>query len=212
MGQYYRPTIVAPDGRIMSLDTHTFDSGAKLTEHSWISNELVNAAYSLILDSPKRVAWIGDYALDPYDRESDGSDTSDYPYIKAMTLETFQPYYDSAWGEESQQLDKKLFSKKDLNILNHNTTGMYLVNHTKQVYINLETYIYDCSVKGGTWDGWCMNPLPLLTACGNGQGGGDYHDSRSSYEDIGIWAFDSLEYTDTVSDGFSEVSFRFFDN
>ena len=207
MGQYYRPTIVAPDGRIMSLDTHTFDSGAKLTEHSWISNELVNAAYSLILDSPKRVAWIGDYALDPYDRESDGSDTIDYPYVNAMALGAFQLYYDSAWGEESKQLDKKLFSKKDLDILNHDTTGMYLVNHNKQVYINLDTYKATC-----TTDGWCMNPLPLLTACGNGQGGGDYHDSRPSYEDVGIWAFDSLEYTDKVPDGFSEERFRFFDN
>jgi len=207
MGQYYRPAIVAQDGRIMSLDTNTFDSGAKLTGHSWIGNALVNAAYSLILRSPKQIAWIGDYALEPYNHEDESSDMGNYPYVNTMTLEAFQPYYDSAWGEDSKQLDKKLFSKKDLDILTHDTTGMYLVNHSKQVYINLDTYKAAC-----TTDSWCMNPLPLLTACGNGQGGGDYYDSRPCYKDIGIWAFDSIEYTNKLPDGFSEVSFHFSDN
>ena len=79
MGQYYKPTIIAPDGRILSMYSHAFDSGSKLTEHSWIGNEFVNTAYSLILKSPKRVAWIGDYAKDNY-KESDEA------YTKAMPL------------------------------------------------------------------------------------------------------------------------------
>lgn len=208
MGQYYKPAVITQDGRILSVSSHDFGSGAKLTEHSWIGNEFVNTAYSLIYKSPKQVAWIGDYALDPYGEDILG----DFPYVDVMPLEEFQRYYDSVWAEDSTPLSKEMFSQRDAGILDYDTKGTYLVNHSREVYISLDNYLSDCTVKGGEWDGWCMNPLPLLTACGNGQGGGDFHKSRAGYEDIGVWAFDCLEYTDKAPDGYNEEHFMFFDN
>jgi hypothetical protein len=202
MGHYYKPVIIAPDGRVLVLSAHDFGSFSKLTEHSWISNKFVNAVYSLIYKSPKRVAWIGDYACDDYNPENE-------PYARAMPLDAFQKYYDAAWSEDREVLPAAFFSKHDLTILDHCTTGTYLVNHTKRVYIDMAAYIRDCTTSGGHWDGWCMNPLPLLTACGNGRGGGDYGKNHPGCEDIGVWAFDRLEYTDKAPAGYIEAEYYF---
>jgi hypothetical protein len=202
MGQYYRPTIIAPDGRVLSFSSHTFDNGAKLTEHSWISNYLVSAACSLIYNSPKRVAWIGDYAEEAYE-------TCGEAYTHIMPLEEFHKYYDAVWNEDNEGLPSNHFSSRDLTLLGFDAKGMFLVNHTKQVYIDIAAYIHDNTVKGGDWDGWCANPLPLLTACGNGRSGGDFCNGRVGYDDVGIWAFDCLEYTDQAPTGYTEVKYYF---
>jgi len=52
----------------------------------------------------------------------------------------------------------------------------YIVNHTKKVYIE----------KKGNG----LHPLALLTAEGNGRGGGDYH--GSNMEMVGTWARDVI--------------------
>jgi hypothetical protein len=206
MGQYYKPIIITTDGRVLSLSSYAFNSGAKLTEHSWISNEFVNAAYSLIYESPKKIAWIGDYAEQEYE-------TCCEAYTNAMPYEEFQKFYNIAWGEDEKGLlPTKLFSRRDLRILDYDTKRMFLINHDKLVYIDMAAFIQKNTAKGGSWDGWCMNPLPLLTACGNGRGGGDYHESCVGYSDIGIWAFDSLEYTGHEPKGYEKIMFCFNEN
>ena len=57
-----------------------------------------------------------------------------------------------------------------------------LVNHTKKLYVR-----YDEMQPCSDWAG-IVNPLPLLTACGNGRGGGDYHSQYPDYDKVGIWA------------------------
>ena len=49
-----------------------------------------------------------------------------------------------------------------------------------------------------------VNPLPLLTACGNGRGGGDYHDCYPDYDKVGTWAFDIIECTDARPEGYEK--------
>jgi len=187
MGQYYRPTIVTPDGRILLLDPYDFNNGAKLTEHSWIGNDLVNAASSLILNSPKQVAWIGDYSNDDYE-------ICDEEYTKVYSFNQFINYYDAAWGENPKVISHKLFSKPDLTMLDYGNTNWRLINHDKHIYINLDVFTIENTTRGGLWDGWCMNPLPLLTACGNGRGGGDYGEDYVGYANIGSWAFNHLDH------------------
>lgn len=74
-------------------------------------------------------------------------------------------------------------------------------------------YIERCTVKEGNWAGYCVNPLPLLTACGNGRGGGDFHNSPNTvgYENVGIWAFDILELSKQRPDGYAEVHYTFIE-
>lgn len=63
----------------------------------------------------------------------------------------------------------------------------YLVNLDKKVYIDLMACKDDSLYEK-------MHPLPLLTATGNGRGGGCYRGVNE--EDIGIWAGDTLYTSD----------------
>ena len=79
-----------------------------------------------------------------------------------------------------------------------------MVNHTKKLYVK-----YDEMPIGD--DGWIVNPLPLLTACGNGRGG-DYYDQYPDCDKVGIWAGDvlSIEFTTPKSKKYKKmiVGFR----
>lgn len=54
----------------------------------------------------------------------------------------------------------------------------YIVNHTKKIYIKKNNDIYG------------IHPLPLLTAEGNGRGGGDY--DGPNMDMVGTWARDVI--------------------
>ena len=54
---------------------------------------------------------------------------------------------------------------------------------------------------------WIISPLPLLTALGNGRGGGDY--KGTEMDKIGIWARDILSVEFEVPDGFNELKVNF---
>lgn len=101
----------------------------------------------------------------------------------------------------------------------------YLVNHTKKQFINLHEYFYNLKeyhaqqYKNEEMCGPYFHPLPLLTAMGNGLGGGDYYYSECLNKDmIGYWFFDiiSVENKDYhISDKFEDITndkkFLFFE-
>ncbi len=85
MGQYYKPLLIRNNRAVyfspyVKVDEETKKSlldfkkeemnknghyymMAKLTEHSWVGNHLVDGiCQNLILKGPAQVAWIGDYA------------------------------------------------------------------------------------------------------------------------------------------------------
>lgn len=71
----------------------------------------------------------------------------------------------------------------------------YIVNHTKNVYIDLSevpgvTVLHNDEEESGRK----IHPLSILTSSGNGRGGGDYRDDED--ENVGSWAGDviSSEY------------------
>jgi len=70
----------------------------------------------------------------------------------------------------------------------------YIVNHTKKQYVDKQKHkVY--------------HPLPLLTAEGNGRGGGDF---RGIGEDlIGIWARDLLSVEKVIPDNYTELICKF---
>ena len=101
----------------------------------------------------------------------------------------------------------------------------YLVNHTNQTYIDMEEYIQRNQWhESGTWTkrykngrvvkkhydyDCCIHPLPLLTACGNGRGGGDYHDCLPDYDKVGTWAFCEIELTGKRPKDYEQVMYHF---
>jgi len=72
--------------------------------------------------------------------------------------------------------------------------GKFIVNHTKRQYVNCDRY----KERSLDNDGWCIHPLPLLTALGNGRGGGDYHYSYVNYDSVGCWAGDEISIEDSA--------------
>lgn len=92
-------------------------------------------------------------------------------------------HYDQATDEF--KIQPKMFMDKEIQ------KKVILINHTKKLYVRYD----EMPVCG---DGWAINPLPLLTACGNGRGGGDYYDKYPDYDKVGAWAGDSLSIEMTV--------------
>jgi len=199
MGQYYHALVIDELNNVAKLSPHDFDSYAKLTEHSWISNPFVNAAYSLIRNQRRRVAWIGDYSLRPYAPEEDA-------YARALPFREFAALYEIAQGESDvPSIKNSAFFRQDLECLMYYTKHMFLLNHSQSLYIDIADYIR----RSIDAEGWCLSPLPLLTACGNGRGGGDFFEGHSGIEHVGTWAFDWVEYIDYVPGGYTELPVRF---
>jgi hypothetical protein len=69
----------------------------------------------------------------------------------------------------------------------------YIVNHTKKQYISKENRE--------------IHPLPLLTAEGNGMGGGDYRGSNEM--EVGSWARDCISLEKEIPIGFEELTLVF---
>ena len=170
MGQYY----IA-----VSIDTkqcvHPF--GAKLMEHSWVGNShMVHVQQLLAPGNPwhkTKIVWTGDYS----DRE-------------LFTGDPERNLYDLATDEFTDLSDTPVVDGPQT---------MYIVNHSKNVYIDLSevpgvTVLHNDEEESG----WSIHPLSILTSSGNGRGGGDYGDDDDT--NVGSWAGDviSSEYDEPV--------------
>lgn len=154
---------------------------AKLTEHGWMKNPLCLAVAHELKKGKCRLAWVGDYAEDDTETITKGE-------VKTKDL----------WGDNEL---KHIFP----NHKSFKYEGKFLVNHDKKVYIDLTEYI-----KKSDMDGWVLSPFTLLTAIGNGRGGGDYYDEYPHIKDVGTWAWDSISIKNTPPKGFkkSDIFFK----
>lgn len=184
MGQYYKQAI-EQDGNLDIFDTQTVNdwNGRKLMEHSWIGNSFMDAISERIHNKPANIVWCGDYANEP----------QDFVTIDWINYETIYPKD----GREPQRLEE-LPEKFDYS-------HKYLVNHTNKCYVDFDLYMSKCKDK----DGWILHPLSLLTAVGNGRGGGDYNENCVDYYMVGAWAGNNIEITDKVPDGYELEDVRF---
>lgn len=103
-------------------------------------------------------------------------------------------YYDKVSDEN------KLAPKNSLN--EKEQEDSILVNHSKKQYVIMSKAPIDT-------DGWKANPLPLLTALGNGRSGGDYHGENE--DKVGIWAEDVLSVETEIPKDFVELEIRFIE-
>lgn len=209
MGQYFKAMVIEKRDddqmvKVQVLSPRSYDNFSKLTESAFIGNNYVNAVMGMIEDSPQRVAWMGDYADDEYGD----------PYEKKMPHDEFMRFWEVAWRNE----DDTFAAKPEPMKFDMDSKGWYLVNHTQRLVLSFDDFIgknkwleryrdYQTGKEMEEW--WCMSPLPLLTACGNGRGGGDYHEQFPDYRQVGTWAFDVIELTQQKPEGFREVMYEF---
>jgi len=188
MGQYYYPILLDNDGKIMAwMHAHEYGNGLKLTEHSYLQNNFVQAfEYLLTPDQhyyKARVVWAGDYA----DVEQN---TDEKNFLKAIELNSRPPQKNPVVCEEPESENQNLYHMcKDTEKKIHpeylcsTAQYPYIVNHTKKQFVDKRKNI-------DTRDGALgLHPLPLLTCEGNGRGGGDYHGESPL---IGLWARDVI--------------------
>lgn len=89
-------------------------------------------------------------------------------------------------------------SRTTINNLKQNTINYrYIVNHSKKIYIDKH------SLKNE------IHPLPLLTADGNGRGGGDYKGNNS--ELCGSWIGDIITMETTLPENYQEFNPNFYE-
>lgn len=197
MGQYYTALMIGPRGKRYRLRAR---GGIKLMEHSWMGNESVHAVMMAVQERPMRIAWIGDYA-DDVKKDFIGAGGG---FIKNASI--FMKLFGAAWNDNS--IKEPPAAKRDIDCPPH-----YLVNKTKKVYLDMEAY-EEANAFCVDWsdEPWCVHPLPLLTAVGNGQGSGDYFGSLGK-NFVGTWAFDEIfttnrrpgeEYTEVTDIAFKD--------
>jgi len=205
MGQYYKPLLIHEDGTERAAYSHAFDNGLKLMEHSWIGNNFVNAVLNEIKDNPTRLAWLGDYSDSAVVNKCNLGDG----FITSAS--EFQKRYRSVWGDESDGIYVSYIDPDEPQFhLDMDHTECYLVNCTKQCYVDMEQYVKQNSLgrRYGSSELWCINPLPLLTCVGNGLGGGDYRGEKG-INDVGSWAFDKVYITYLRPGKWTEVMYSF---
>ena len=206
MGQYYHPTLLGKRyGLLGWLSPHKYGNGMKLMEHSYMGNRFVNVVLNQIHNNPTRIAWIGDYADSPYD------ENNPEPYMAKLSLDRFMEFFQKVHGEKS---DAYKISPEEVMPFDgpDDFRGWYLINHTQQSFLDLGKYAEENSWEekfNSITQKWAVHPLPLLTACGNGRGGGDYHDCFPDYDKVGTWAFDVIELTDCLPVGLKEEHYCF---
>lgn len=177
MGQYYAPSILSKNYRkakinnvvIASLYAHEWAEGLKLTEHSYIGNNFVKAAMHLIaLHKGKPFVWCGDYA-DKNFKDEQGKEYNVFNLQKNVN-------------------PSQLGTMLDANNIDFKSNYKYIVNYSKREYVKLPE-----EPKNNNWRERIIHPLPLLTADGNQQGGGDYYGINEDF--VGRWAYDRIGVT-----------------
>ena len=212
MGQYYHIYVLPypershsrPDFKRAEIFT---PNGIKLMEHSWLGNTSVNKVMEFLVDNPSSVAWIGDY-----------SDDAKNNLNGHLTPCEFRAVYNAVWSEDGWALGNahrkeiEEMTQEEVKALRNDMADAYIINESKHQVISLRKYAelhwerYRLEKEGNPDEHWYEHPLPLLTACGNGQGGGDFYRNGTGFNNVGIWAFDTIRVDFTQPSGYSDVT------
>ena len=187
MGQYYRAAVmdIKTSAPIKIFSSYDYDhNGAKLTEHSYIGNEYVEAVLEFIADyGPARLMWCGDYA-NQYIRD-ETFPNPDWALCNQKKKNKIK-FVENIWEDEAIMADGAAQYPTIMNVnpfcQDHPFANRIRLVHniTKNLWIDLQDYDLTHELD--------FNPIPLLTAIGNGYGGGDY--GGINKEQCGSWAGD----------------------
>jgi len=175
MGQYYHPCILDALGKVlMWMNAHNYNNGLKLTEHSFMKNNFVNTF---------------EYSLTPGQR-----------FHKSRVV------WAGDYADPEEGGEKNIYSMCDeysmIECGEKDTTEFpFIVNHTKKLFVNKGKVP---NKSYGLQEGYTLHPLPILTAEGNGRGGGDY---LSESMLVGSWARDVISVEKEMPAEFIEIIF-----
>lgn len=155
--------------KMEGLSAHDFNNGLKLMEHSWLKNDMVKFVEYLLSEG---MPW---YKC----RLVWAGDYADEPE-ELINNKSIYEQSDTDWDWENLYKESK----------ESNIEIRFIVNETKKIYIDKK------DLKESE-DGWIIHPLPLLTAMGNGRGGGDFNKEDSR---VGLWAKDIIFTTNNLKD------------
>ena len=202
MGQYYRPIVLKKNWKRAkqpvkaSVLCYDFDNGAKLMEHSYIGNKFVNKVMQMLANQyyGYHFVWCGDYADEV--KNYKGEEISLYSKADDFMDKEVEDFFSDIPREERYTKEyNALFD----TFVDEYVEYKYLINLSKKVYVVMEK---------NNPDKWQVHPLPLLTAYGNGRGGGDY---TLTDERVGTWAFDRIAVSndDAAIKGLKKVDGHF---
>lgn len=187
MGQYYKVIFLgdeSEEGQDEIIRAYSAsNSGMKLMEHSYQHHEFMKAIESLLIPQgvfyKTRLVWAGDYAEEEPD-----------------TANLYHLAEDSIYQDSFPLLNK--YNPEDYP---------FLVNHTKKEYVDKRTISnFTFGMKNELEQ---IHPLSLLTAEGNGQGGGDY---KGIYmELVGRWTRDSISVNATFPNEYTNLECDFLE-
>lgn len=211
MGQYYH-VLYAKKGqsKITNYNLQYFTNakaktpppinGLKLMEHADIDNDFCKSITKKLLCTPTRICWCGDYA--------DG---------------------EQLYSEFSSAKVKPTFADREATPKTIRRDGMelsesrYIIDLDRREYVNIEDYLEQSEYKqkcltisqfGAAevkYNTRILYPIALLTAKGNGRGGGDYHGTCMEY--IGRWAWDAIEIVNALPKGeWTKLNVHFIPN
>ena len=201
MGQYYRAVLGDVNGNhrqvfdlTMLVDGAKIFRGARLMEMAWMGEGYSDTIEHLLIESPHRVLWVGDYANE-LTYHSDSYETI-YDQVLENSNGANMPTYEEVWDSEQE----KLVTLTQLEAMDWER--YYLVNHDRNEYIPMLKYLTLATYKFGKRL-VCIDPLPLLTAVGNGEGSGDYMGDDMKY--VGTWAWNVISVEKKAPDGYTEI-------
>ena len=177
MGQYYRAVLGDKEGN----NKKVFDlEDPKLTELAWIGPGYIDTVEHHLISKPQRIMLVGDYAYE----------------LSKIKNKQRVPTYEEVWPK-----NRAAASLIKLDILPPlDWEKYYLVNHERKEFIGMHKYLYMGTYKQGNCL-VCMDPLPLLTAVGNGKGGGDYRGDYKEY--VGSWAWNLISIEPKINNKFT---------
>lgn len=175
MGQYYKACFISEkkDKVKEYFDSWDTNNGTKLMEHSYIGNHFVMNVTYEMINSPKRLVWAGDYGDDVVEKNN--------YYMLCDNANKVETLY------EIEMMKRAL----DANTI--------YINHDKKEWFDLKKQTIP-DIRG--WGG-IAHPLPILTADGNGRGGGDYDGAHM--ELVGTWKGDLIEVSNTIPGNYKEI-------
>lgn len=192
MGQYYAPVVFTKDeytiyslqcDKFVETENYDYYNGLKLIEHSWIGNSFTDYFSKTIYKHPKHIVWLGDYA-----EVEDLLNTNMFKGNLNEAQITLSGIY--------ERIKNQGVVNFPYNGRHFNYRGKYLVNHTKKIAFSLTPY-------ANTMNAMKLYPVSLLTAVGNGKGGGDY--GWYNKQLVGTWAFDLISIEDVVNPNYSII-------